>query len=64
MRYTFVGAGGIGGLIGTWMTRGGCDVTFVDRWPEHVAALDQDGVRITGTGVEVFSSLRREVICL
>jgi 2-dehydropantoate 2-reductase len=49
MRYTFVGAGGIGGLIGTWMTRGGCDVTFVDRWPEHVEALAQHGVRITGS---------------
>jgi 2-dehydropantoate 2-reductase len=48
-RYTFVGAGGIGGLIGTWMTRAGCDVTFVDRWPEHVAALAHDGVRVTGS---------------
>ena len=49
MRYTFVGAGGIGGLIGTWLTRGGCDVTFVDRWEEHVRALNDDGVRITGS---------------
>jgi 2-dehydropantoate 2-reductase len=49
MRYTFVGAGGIGGLIGTWMTHAGCDVTFVDRWPEHVAALADRGVEITGS---------------
>jgi 2-dehydropantoate 2-reductase len=49
MRYTFVGAGGIGGLIGTWMSRAGCDITFVDRWPEHVAALAQNGVQISGS---------------
>jgi 2-dehydropantoate 2-reductase len=49
MRYTFVGAGGIGGLIGTWLTRAGCDVTFVDRWSEHVKALARDGVHVTGS---------------
>lgn len=48
-RYAFVGAGGIGGLIGTWMTRGGCDVTFVERWPEHATAIECDGVRVTGS---------------
>jgi 2-dehydropantoate 2-reductase len=49
MRYTFVGAGGIGGLIGSWMARAGCDVTFVDKWPEHVAAINRDGMQITGS---------------
>lgn len=48
-RYTFVGAGGIGGLIGSWMARAGCDVTFVDRWTEHVEAIDRNGVRISGS---------------
>lgn len=49
MRYTFVGAGGIGGLIGTWMARAGLDVTFVERWPEHAAAIADAGVRVTGS---------------
>lgn len=48
-RYAFVGAGGIGGLIGTWMARGGCDVTFVERWVEHAEAIDREGVRVTGS---------------
>ena len=47
-RYTFVGAGGIGGLIGSWMARGGCDVTFVERWPEHTQAIAEGGVRVSG----------------
>jgi 2-dehydropantoate 2-reductase len=49
VRYTIVGAGGIGGLIGAWMARGGCDVTFVERWAEHAAAIDHDGLAITGS---------------
>jgi 2-dehydropantoate 2-reductase len=48
-RYTFVGAGGIGGLIGTWMARAGCDVTFVERWPEHATAITESGVQVTGS---------------
>jgi 2-dehydropantoate 2-reductase len=48
-RYAFVGAGGIGGLIGAWLARGGCDVTFVERWAEHADAIDADGVRVTGS---------------
>ena len=48
-RYAFVGAGGIGGLIGSAMARGGCDVTFVERWAEHARALDEEGVRISGS---------------
>lgn len=48
LRYAFVGAGGIGGLIGSAMARGGCDVTFVERWAEHARAIDEDGLRISG----------------
>lgn len=48
MHVTIVGAGAIGGLAGAYMTRAGHDVTLVDRWPEHIAALAADGVRIDG----------------
>ena len=47
-RYAFVGAGGIGGLIGSWLARAGCDVTFVDRWVEHANAIDREGMRVNG----------------
>jgi len=48
VRYAVVGAGGIGGLLGTWMARGGCDVTFVDRRAEHVAAINEAGMHVEG----------------
>lgn len=49
MRYAIVGAGGIGGLAGCWMARGGRDVTFVERWEEHVDAINREGMKIDGS---------------
>lgn len=48
MRVTVVGAGAIGGLAGAYMTRAGADVVLVDRWVEHVDALNADGLFIDG----------------
>ena len=48
MRFAVVGAGGIGGLIGSWMARAGCDVTLIERWREHVDAINHEGMRIDG----------------
>ncbi len=48
MRVTIVGAGAIGGLAGAYMTRAGHDVVLVDRWREHVDALNAGGVFIDG----------------
>ena len=47
-RIAFVGAGAIGGYTGAHMARVGEDVTFIDAWPEHVQAIRQDRLRITG----------------
>lgn len=48
MKITIVGAGAIGGLAGAYMTEAGYDVTLVDRWTEHVAALASRGLTIDG----------------
>jgi 2-dehydropantoate 2-reductase len=42
------GAGAIGGSVGAWLKRSGHDVTFVDVVPEHVAAIRDTGLHITG----------------
>jgi 2-dehydropantoate 2-reductase len=42
------GAGAIGGSVGAWLKRAGHDITFVDVVPEHVAAIRDTGLRITG----------------
>ena len=47
-RILIWGAGAIGGSVGAWLKRAGHDITFVDVVPEHVAAIRDGGLRITG----------------
>lgn len=42
-----LGAGGIGGAIGAYLTRAGHDVTLIDPWAEHVAAMQRQGLTLT-----------------
>ena len=48
MKVTIIGAGAIGGLAGTHMARAGHDVLLVDRWTEHVNAINKNGMFIDG----------------
>jgi ketopantoate reductase len=38
-RIVVVGAGAVGGYTGAHMAKAGEDVTFIDFWPENVAAI-------------------------
>lgn len=42
------GAGAIGGTVGAYLVRAGVPVVFVDRDPDHVAAIRNAGLAITG----------------
>jgi 2-dehydropantoate 2-reductase len=42
------GAGAIGGTVGAYLARAGLPVLFVDRSAEHVAAMNEVGLQITG----------------
>jgi 2-dehydropantoate 2-reductase len=48
MKITIIGAGAIGGLAGAYMTQAGHDVVLVDRWLEHVEAMQRGGLVIDG----------------
>jgi 2-dehydropantoate 2-reductase len=48
MKLLVWGAGAIGGTIGAYLARAGHDVTFVDRVPEHIAAINANGLQIIG----------------
>jgi len=48
MKIAIVGAGAIGGLAGAYMVKGGEDVLFVDKNPEHVEGMNARGLRIVG----------------
>ncbi len=47
-RFLIWGAGAIGGTLGAYLARAGDEVTFVDTAPEHVDAINRDGLRIVG----------------
>jgi 2-dehydropantoate 2-reductase len=48
VRLLVWGAGAIGGTLGAYFQRAGHDVTFVDIAEEHVRAINEHGLRITG----------------
>ena len=47
-RIVIVGAGAVGGYLGAYLARAGHDVTLVDPWPEHVAAVRRGGMALEG----------------
>ena len=51
-KVVVVGAGAMGGLFGGLLAEGGLDVTLVDAWPEHIAAIQSDGLRIVSSGLK------------
>lgn len=48
MKVLIWGAGAIGGTIGAHLARAGHEVTFVDQAADHVAAINRQGLTITG----------------
>src|SRR5262252_9276518 len=47
-RILFLGGGAIGSYLGAFLSRSGHDVTIVDMWPEHVEAIRERGISVTG----------------
>jgi 2-dehydropantoate 2-reductase len=43
-----VGAGGVGGIVGAYLTKNGERVTLVDPWPEHVETMRRNGLTARG----------------
>ena len=47
-RVIIVGAGAVGGYVGAHLARAGMDSTLVEPWPEHVQAMRDKGLVVTG----------------
>jgi len=45
-----LGAGAMGCLFGGLLIEGGLDVTFIDKWQEHVSKIKTEGLRLVGLG--------------
>jgi 2-dehydropantoate 2-reductase len=53
MKVCVIGAGAMGSVFGGLLARAGHDLTFVDTWPEHVAAINARGLRLDGVKGEL-----------
>ncbi len=63
-RIVVVGAGAVGGYVGTHLAAGGHDVTMIDPWPEHVNQLKNHGMEIFGMTPEERMSVKVNAIHL
>ena len=47
-RIAVIGAGAVGGYVGSGLAAAGQDVTLVDLWPAHVNAIRAHGMQLSG----------------
>lgn len=45
----FIGAGAAGSFVGGMLSRSGANVTLIDAWPEHIMAIKERGLQVSGT---------------
>ena len=45
----FIGAGAVGGYVGSHLARVGENVSLVDPWPQHVDTINRDGMKLSGS---------------
>jgi 2-dehydropantoate 2-reductase len=56
MNITIAGSGAMGCRFGAALFAAGHDVTLLDGWPEHVAAINASGLRVTdATGTRILA---------
>ena len=52
LRIGILGVGGIGGVIGAYLTRAGRDVTLIDTWPANIERIKSEGLTLTSVEEE------------
>jgi 2-dehydropantoate 2-reductase len=56
--FVVVGAGAIGGSLAALMADAGLDVVVIDASSDHVAAINERGLRLTGSDLDITARLR------
>lgn len=63
LRIAVLGTGANGAAIGADLVRAGLDVTFIEQWPEHVAAMRASGVRVDLPEESLVTQVRAFNLC-
>lgn len=53
MKITIAGAGAMGSRFGLMLHKAGNEVVLVDGWPEHVEAINRDGLKANFNGKDI-----------
>lgn len=63
LRIAVVGTGAVGGSVSADLVNAGLDVTLIDQWPAHVAAMRADGLTINTLGDVRTTAVRAHHLC-
>jgi 2-dehydropantoate 2-reductase len=59
----FMGAGALGGYVGSYFAHHGEDVTLIDPWPQHIETIRSQGMQLDGvTEAEKFTVTRAKTL--
>ncbi|WP_414052288.1 ketopantoate reductase family protein [Macrococcus animalis] len=50
MKIAIAGAGAMGGRVGLYLTESGQDVVMLDKWQDHVDAMNNNGITVNSYG--------------
>lgn len=62
-KIAVLGTGAIGSSVGADLAQAGHDVTLIDQWPEHVAAMKSDGLHVKMKDAELHQPVRALHLC-
>ena len=62
-KIAVLGTGANGSCSAADLTRFGYDVTLIDQWPEHVDAMNQDGLTIQMPEEEINIKVKAYHLC-
>jgi 2-dehydropantoate 2-reductase len=63
MKIAVLGTGANGSCVAADLTRAGLDVVLIDQWPEHVATMRANGLRVTLNGETTTTPVRALHLC-
>lgn len=63
LKIAFVGTGAQGASIGADFALAGLDVTFIEQWPEHVAAMRERGITVNMPSRIINANVRALHLC-
>ena len=63
MNVAIYGAGGMGTILGAYITKAGYDIDLINRNKDHVSMLNKEGAKIIGK-IEFIQKVKQKAVML